>query len=119
MTWLPDPVWPVVVLAVIQVVDGLICLRPIEPIARCFADVGFPRRWWWLFPVIKFAAAAGLLAGIWLPGLGLVTSAALVAYFVLAVGAHVRARDFGRNLFVNATGMLVVCVAVLIACFLY
>ncbi len=28
-------------------------------------------------------------------------------YFVVAITMHVRARDFGRNLFANATGMLV------------
>jgi hypothetical protein len=47
-----------------------------------------------------------------------VTCAALVAYFVCAVAAHVRARDYGRNLFLNATGMLVVCIAVGVFCFL-
>ncbi len=117
MSWLPDPGWPVIVLAVIQLLDGIACLKPIAPIAQCFNDVGFPRRLWWLFPVIKFAAAAGLAGGLWIPGLGLLTSVALVAYFLLAIGAHVRARDFGRNLFVNATGMLVICVAVLLFCF--
>ena len=39
------------------------------------------------------------------------TCAALILYFVLAIGMHVAARDFGRNLFVNATGMLVLCIA--------
>ena len=39
---------------------------------------------------------------------------ALIAYFLVAIGMHVRARDFGRNLFVNATGMLVICVATLL-----
>ena len=58
------------------------------------------------------------MAGLWIPVLGLLTNIALVAYFLLAIGAHVRARDFGRNLFVNATGMLVICVAVLLFCFL-
>lgn len=63
---------------------------------------------------IKVAAALGLVAGIWIPWLGLVTSACLVVYFVVAIGMHLRARDLGRNLFVNATGMLVICVAVLL-----
>lgn len=35
-------------------------------------------------------------------------------YFVIAIGMHVRARDFGRNLFANATGMLVLCTATLV-----
>lgn len=118
MVLLPDPVWPVIVLAVISLADGVLCLRPVSFIAECFEDVGFPRRYWWLASPIKFAAAAGLVAGIWVPGLGALTAACLVLYFVLAIAMHVRARDFGRNLFLNATGMLLVCVATLVFCFL-
>src|SRR5690606_28527057 len=70
MSALPDPVWPVLVLAVIQFGDGLLCLRPVAFVAACFEGVGFPRRWWWIMPPIKFAAAAGLIAGIWIPYLG-------------------------------------------------
>lgn len=115
---LPDPVWPVLVLAAIQLVDAVLSFRPVAFVATCFDDVGFPREWWWIFTPIKVAAAAGLIAGIWIPYLGLVTAIALIAYFVVAIGMHVRARDFGRNLFVNATGMLVVCVATLVWSFL-
>ncbi|MBP8921398.1 MAG: DoxX family protein [Micropruina sp.] len=92
--------------------------KPAAFIAACFEDVRWPRRLWWLMPPVKFAAAAGLVAGIWIPYLGTVTSLALVAYFVVAIGAHVRARDFGRNLFVNATGMLLVCLAVTLVSFI-
>jgi hypothetical protein len=114
----PDPVWPVVVLALIQLVDALLCLKPVAFIARCFDDVRFPRRLWWVMSPIKFAAFAGLLVGIWVPYLGALTSAALVLYFVVAIGMHIAARDFGRNLFVNATGMLLICLATLVWCFL-
>ncbi|GAB3795484.1 hypothetical protein GCM10028798_04290 [Humibacter antri] len=112
MSVLPDPVWPVVVLAVISLGDGLLCLKPVSFIAQCFDDVGWPRRYWRLMPPLKFAAAAGLVAGVWIPGLAALTTACLVIYFVVAIAFHLRARDFGRNLFVNATGMLVICVAV-------
>ncbi|MFD7310418.1 DoxX family protein [Promicromonospora sp. NPDC059942] len=114
MVLLPDPVWPVVVLAVISLVDGVLCLKPASFIAACFDDVGFPRKYWWVASPIKFAAAAGLVAGIWIPGLGVLTTACLVLYFVLAIAMHVRAHDFGRNLFLNATGMLLLCVATLV-----
>lgn len=114
----PDPIWPVVALAFIQLIDGILCLKPVAFIAACFDDVRFPRRWWWIVPPIKFAAAAGLIAGIWIPYLGFVTTSALVAYFVVAISMHLRARDLGRNLFLNATGMLVLCVGTLIWCFL-
>jgi hypothetical protein len=118
MTLLPVPVWPVVVLAVISFGDGLMCIRPLPFIAKCFDDVGWPRRYWWVMPPIKFAAAFGLVAGIWIPVLGLVTNVALVAYFIIAIGMHIWARDIGRTLFLNATGMLLVCVGTLVYSFL-
>ncbi|QGH69677.1 DoxX family protein [Pseudactinotalea sp. HY158] len=117
MTLLPDPVWPVAALALICLIDGLLCLKPVQFIADCFRDVGWPRRLWWIMPVIKFAATGGLVAGIWIEGLGLLTSACLVAYFIGAIAMHVRARDFGRNLFLNASTMLAICAGVLIWCF--
>lgn len=118
MTLIPDPVWPVAVLAAISFIDGLLSLRPAKFIADCFRDVGWPQRLWWLMPVIKFAATVGLLAGIWIPVIGLVTSVCLVIYFVVAIAMHVRAHDLGRNLFLNASVMLAFCVTVLVWCFL-
>ena len=105
-----DPTWPLIVLAAIQMVDAAACIKPITPVAQCFDDVNFPRRYWWVFTPIKLAAAVGLLAGVWVPEIGLAACLGLVLYFLLAIGAHLRARDFGRNLFVNAIGMLVLTV---------
>ena len=105
--------------ALIQLVDGVISWSPVAFIAKCFEDVRFPRRWWWILRPIKFAAAAGLVAGIWIPYLGLVTCVALILYFVVAIGMHIAARDFGRNLFVNATGMLAICIATALWSFVF
>jgi hypothetical protein len=118
MTSFPAPAWPVLVLAIISAGDAVLCLKPAGFIAQCFTDVGFPRRYWPLMPIIKIAAAAGLVAGLWISVLGLLTTAALVLYFLLAVAMHVRMRDFGRNLFLNATGMLSICMATLVFSFL-
>ena len=118
MTALPDPTWPVLVLAAISAGDAVLCLKPVGFIAQCFTAVGFPRRYWPVMPLIKFAAAAGLLAGVWVPVLGVLTTACLVLYFIVAIAMHIRMRDFGRNLFVNATGMLSICTATLAVCFL-
>lgn len=115
---LPDPVWPVLVLALIQLGDGLLCFKPVGFIARCFQDVNFPRNLWWVMTPIKLAATAGLIAGIWIPWLGVVTCGALILYFVLAIVFHVRARDFGRNLFMNAIGMLLICIFTMVVSFL-
>ena len=43
-----------------------------------------------IFPIVKGVSAAGLLAGLRWPRLGRLTSAALVVYFTLALGAHAR-----------------------------
>ena len=115
----PDPWWPVVVLAVIQIGDAAMCFKPVGFIAQCFTDVGLPRALWPVMPWVKVAATAGLVAGLWVPYVGALTSAALVVYFVCAVSAHIRARDFGRNLALNATLSLVLCVAVFVFCFLH
>lgn len=115
---LPLAIWPILLLAAIQLVDGLICLRPVPFIAQCLTDVAWPREYWWVMPLTKFVALAGLIAGMWVPYLGALTSAALVAYFIAAITMHVRAQDFGRNLFVNALGMLAICLAVTVGCFL-
>ena len=104
--------WPVVVLAVIQLVDAALCVKPVGFVRECLLGVAFPQRYWRLLTPLKVAAAAGLLLGLIVPYLALVTTLALVAYFVVAISMHVRQRDFGRNLFVNAAGMLVICVAV-------
>jgi hypothetical protein len=114
----PDPVWPVVLLALTQLVDAALCLQPVPFIAQCFEVVGWPRRLWWLMPPIKVAAACGLIIGIWVPYLGAITCVALVLYFLTAIALHIRARDFGRNLFINASGMLAFCAVVGVACFL-
>jgi hypothetical protein len=53
----------------------------------------FPERYRSVFPVIKLGAAAGLLVGTRWRGVARLTGAALVAYFVAALGFHVRARD--------------------------
>ncbi|MEV3858617.1 DoxX family protein [Streptomyces sp. NPDC050095] len=109
-----EPWWPLAALAVVQLGDAVMCLKPMAFIASCLSDVGLPRRYWPLLPPLKTAAAAGLVGGIWLPPLAVLTCAALVLYFLIAITMHVRARDFGRNLFLNASGSLALCVATLV-----
>jgi hypothetical protein len=107
------PWWPLAALAGFQLIDAALCWQPVAFVRDCLVDVRFPRRFWRVLPALKIASAAGLTIGIWFPPLALLTCAALVCYFVVAITMHVTARDFGRNLFVNATGMLVLCSAAL------
>lgn len=108
------PWWPLAGLAAIQAVDAALCWKPVDFIAQCFRDVRFPERFWPVTTPLKLGAAAGLVAGIWVEPLAVMTTGCLVAYFATAVTMHVLARDFSRNLFVNALGMLALCVATLI-----
>lgn len=89
-----------------QGVDAAICIQPIPHVAQCFDTVGFPRQHRWIFPVIKGASATGLAAAPRYPGLARLTAIAVTVYFALAVGAHVRVRDFRLN-FASATSLLV------------
>lgn len=108
-----DPWWPLAALALVQLGDAVLCIKPVPFIRQCLVDVRFPRRYWRVLPPLKIAAAAGLVIGIWFRPLAILTAAALVLYFLVALTSHVRARDFGRNLFLNCTGMLLACSATL------
>ena len=111
MPIIASPVWPVLLLALIQLVDAGLCVRPAPFISRCLDDVHCPAAVRRLLTPIKLAATLGLLAGLVLPYLGLVTCLALVAYFGIAVSLHLRYRDLGRNM-LNATGLAVLSGAV-------
>jgi hypothetical protein len=65
----------------------------------------FPEELRFLFPIIKFASVLGLALGVRWRRMGRLTSAALVVYFVLAVGFHARAKDPPSN-YLAALAML-------------
>ncbi|MFD8545528.1 DoxX family protein [Streptomyces sp. NPDC059649] len=108
------PWWLFAGLAAVQLGDAALCLRPVAFIRACLEDVHFPRRYWRWVPVVKTAAAVGLIVGIWFLPMAVLTTASLVVYFLIAISLHLRAKDYGRNLFLNALGMLAFCTAALV-----
>jgi DoxX-like family len=80
-------------LAAFQAGDAVACAIPIAPIARTLDNLGIPENIRWLLPVAKAASVIGLLAAGRLPALARLTTGMLTLYFVLAVGAHLRAHD--------------------------
>jgi uncharacterized membrane protein YphA (DoxX/SURF4 family) len=72
--------------------------------------VGVPEDKLWLLATAEIGGAVGIVAGLFWWPLGVVAAAAVVLYFVGAIGAHVRVRD--RKL-APAVVMLVAAVAVL------
>ncbi|MEU3604061.1 DoxX family protein [Streptomyces sp. NPDC035033] len=64
----------------------------VEPLAA----YGVPRSWWNGLGVIKLAGAAGLVAGFWVPVVGVLAAVGLVLYFAGAVITVVRAKAYGH-----------------------
>lgn len=105
--------WAPSLLAVILIGDAALSIRPVPFIRDCLESVELPRRWWWVLIVAKLLAAAGLIAGIWIPGLAFAANVGVIAYFCCAAVAHLRAGATGTAFKVNCLGMLVLSVVLL------
>jgi hypothetical protein len=108
-----DPWWPAGLLAAVLLGDALLSLRPPAFIRDCLDGVRFPREWWWALIAAKLLAVAGLVVGRWEAGVGVAAAFAVVAYFLCATVAHVRARFLTSSFWVNCLGMLGFAVGVL------
>jgi uncharacterized membrane protein YbjE (DUF340 family) len=82
-----------VLLAALLVVTAARKLSHRDAVVATYRRVGVPEERLNLLAALLLAGAAGLIAGLWWPPVGVAAAAALVAYFLLAIGAHVRARD--------------------------
>lgn len=113
MTLLPDPWWIPLVLAGALLFDAAASVRPPRFISDCLEGVGFPRPWWWTLIVIKSLAVAGLLVGIWIPGIAMAATIGVVVYFLCAAASHVKAQFLGQAFWLNCLGMLALSLATL------
>lgn len=84
--------------AAFQAGDAAACAGPIPYIQRCMTSVQFPKKYWGLLTPIKAVSAVGLASVLRFPALARLTAFMLTVYFTLAVGSHLRARDFGFNI---------------------
>ncbi|WP_196804527.1 DoxX family protein [Cellulomonas sp. URHD0024] len=116
--YLPDPSWTVVALAALLLLDAVLSVKPAKFIDVCLTGVNFPRNWWWALIVIKLVAVAGLIIGIWVPGVALAATVGVIAYFLCAGVAHVRAKFLQQEFWVNCLGFLGSAVLVLIFAFI-
>jgi DoxX-like family len=80
-------------LAAFHAVDAVGCAVQVAPVKKVLDDLGVPASVRTILPVVKAAAAVGLLSVTWFPALARLTTAMLTLYFILAVGAHARAHD--------------------------
>jgi hypothetical protein len=67
----------------------------VEPLA----DYGVPRSWWPWLATAKALGALGLVAGLFIPAIGLAAAIGLVLYFVGAVITVLRARSYSHVAF--------------------
>jgi DoxX-like protein len=81
------------VLAALLVLTAVRKLGRQPAVVATYTRVGVPEERLGLLAATLLAGAAGLLVGLWWPPLGLAAAGGLVVYFVLAVAAHLRARD--------------------------
>lgn len=119
MILLPDPWWPAAILAAVLFGDAVLSIRPPKFIRDCLDGVLFPREWWWTLVVIKLAATAGLVVGIFVPGIAFAANVGVIVYFLSAGYAHVRARFLKQEFWVNCLGMLVLAVAALLLSYVW
>jgi hypothetical protein len=80
-------------LGVFHAVDAVACAVQVAPVKEVLDRVGVPDNIRPVMPVVKAAAAVGLLSITRFPALARLTTAMLTLYFALAVGAHIRVRD--------------------------
>lgn len=99
-----------IVLAVILIGDAVLSIRPPKFIARCLTGVNLPREWWWVLIVIKTLAAAGLIIGVIRhdPSITTVVSVGVLAYFICAIVAHIRANFLKSEFWLNCLGMTII-----------
>jgi hypothetical protein len=91
------------VLAAIQAGDAAACAAHAAPIEKAFDDVGLAPELRPIIPFVKAASAIGLLSVFRFPALARLTTFMLTVYFVLAVGAHIRAKDWSPGLVAAAS----------------
>lgn len=80
-------------LAAFHAVDAVACAVQVAPIKKSLDTLEVPENVRPVLPVVKTAAAIGLLSVTRFPGLARLTTAMLTLYFTLALSAHIRVRD--------------------------
>ncbi|MFI9552840.1 DoxX family protein [Nonomuraea endophytica] len=69
-------------------------LRRAEWVVKPLTDYGVPSSWWTWLGAAKAAGAVGLLAGLFVPVIGVLAGIGLVLYFAGAVITVLRARSY-------------------------
>jgi hypothetical protein len=101
-----------VLLAVVLLASARAKLTRDKRVVGGLTGIGVPLGMFPFLASCEIAGAVGLLVGLWYAPLGIAAAIGLVLYFIGAVGAHLRKRDF-KGL-PNALVMLVFAAAALV-----
>lgn len=85
--------WLAIILIVILAGDTIACAIPIQYIKDDLERLGCSPVLQRTIPVVKALAVAGLIIGLWQPGLGVLACIGLLLYFVVAFWFHYRNDD--------------------------
>ncbi|WP_371615791.1 DoxX family protein [Streptomyces sp. NBC_00454] len=83
-----------VLLALTLTASAALTLRRNPAIVSNMQKVGVPDSWLPRLAGLKAAGAIGLVAGLWLAPLGVAAAVGVTLYFIGAVIAHLRAKDY-------------------------
>jgi uncharacterized membrane protein YphA (DoxX/SURF4 family) len=101
-----------IVLAVALVGSGMGKITKAKSIVDSITSLGVPPGLLPFLAACEIAGALGLIVGIWWRPLGIAAAVGVVLYFIGAVGAHLRKRDFKG---IPGAGLLLVVSAVTLA----
>ncbi|EST29203.1 DoxX family protein [Streptomyces roseochromogenus] len=76
--------------------SGAVLLMRARWIVKALTDYRVPQGWWTLLGVAKAAGAVGLVAGLFVPVIGMLAGAGLVVYFAGAAVTVARARWYSH-----------------------
>lgn len=85
--------WLAILLIVFQIGDAVAAAIPIQYIKDDLTRLGCSEQLQRIIPMVKFASVVGLVIGLFVPVIGVLTCIALGAYFVVALEFHRRAND--------------------------
>ena len=84
-------------------------LKKVPDVMASMTSVGVKPHQVPVLAALEIAGGLGIIAGIWIPGLGLAASACLVLYFVGALGSHLK-KKHGPAEYGAALGIFIISV---------
>ncbi|MFD3324698.1 DoxX family protein [Streptomyces sp. NPDC058701] len=83
-----------ILLALTLTASAIFTLSRNDQVMANMRKVGVPEAWLPRLAALKAAGAAGLIAGLWFAPLGVAAAVGVTLYFIGAVIAHLRVKDY-------------------------